>query len=166
MSSTHAQCPAASIPEILNLYDLPPSIFPSNVQSFSCDLITENALMLSINLKGDCVVTRELFGVKNKLTCKQKISAILSYRQLADVEGVTVDLSGNIPLPFPHGLMTITGGKVYEFLGSKYLEFISNRGNSPPFPFFAFPPNPPKCDPTPPCVLPGCLLPFNPLLVA
>ncbi|XP_021751001.1 uncharacterized protein LOC110716661 [Chenopodium quinoa] len=166
LSSAQAKCPASSIPKILNLYDLPPSIFPSNVQSFSCDLITENSIKLSINLTGECVVTRELWGVKNVLTCKQQISATLSYRKLADVKGVTVDLSGNIPPPIPTGLMIITGGKVYDVLGFKLFQFYSDRGDSPPFPFIAFPNEAPNCDTNPSFVLSSRLLPFNPLLVA
>ncbi|XP_021737819.1 uncharacterized protein LOC110704340 [Chenopodium quinoa] len=166
LSSAHTKCPASSITEILKHYDLPPSIFPSNVQSFSCDLISKNSIRLSISLTGDCVVTRELIGVKNVVMCKQEISATLSYRELADVEGVTVDLSGNIPPWTPKGLMTITGGKVYDFVVFKLFQFTSDRGDSPPFPFIAFPNEAPNCDPKPAFVLSARLLPFNPLLVA
>nr|BAQ20624.1 photoconvertible water-soluble chlorophyll-binding protein 1 [Chenopodium ficifolium] len=175
LSSAHAHCPASTIPGILKYYGLPPSIFPGNVQSFSCDLVNKNSIRLTINLLGECTVVNELGAIQNVLKCSEKISAVLSHNKLTEVKGVTVQLYVKL-LPWldaaPFGpLMTITGAEAsHGPLNLKLFKFISDQGESPAFPYILFPNQAPKCthlafyDTV--VANTNTNLPFNPLLVA
>ncbi|XP_021721492.1 uncharacterized protein LOC110689054 [Chenopodium quinoa] len=152
LSFAHALCPGfASIPEILNQYELPPSLFPDDVQSYNCHSLPNDSLSLTINLKGACTVTKALGPVKNILECQPTISATISTGKLSDVKGVTVQLYVEV-LPgivVPFGpLMTITGAiRVFdEQYNLTCLKFTSNEGDSPCFPYSSFPKDPTKCD--------------------
>nr|BAQ20625.1 photoconvertible water-soluble chlorophyll-binding protein 2 [Chenopodium ficifolium] len=176
LSSAHAHCPASTIPDILKYYGLPPSIFPGNGVSFSCGPVNQNSIRLNINLRGKCTVVNELGAIQNVLKCSEKISAVLSHDKLSEVKGVTVQLYVKL-LPWldaaPFGpLMTITGAEAsYAPFNLKLFMFISDKGNSPAFPYLLFPNQAPKCanlalyDTFVANTNPEDI-PFNPLLVA
>ncbi|XP_021729876.1 uncharacterized protein LOC110696849, partial [Chenopodium quinoa] len=175
LSSAHAHCPASTIPGILKYYGLPPSIFPGDAVSFSCDPVNQNSIRLNINLRGKCTVVNELGAIQNVLKCSEQISAVLSHDKLSEVKGVTVQLYVKL-LPWldaaPFGpLMTITGAEAsYGLFNLKLFMFISDQGNSPAFPYMLFPNQAPKCSKLAfyDTVVANINqdIPFNPILVA
>ncbi|XP_048504131.1 uncharacterized protein LOC125499406 [Beta vulgaris subsp. vulgaris] len=144
LSSATTDCPGFdSVSDILRHYDIPPGLFPDYVEHFRCDPINVDSHMLSIQLQGVCAVSRTMFGIGNRVVCQPQMSAIISYRQLTNVKGVTVTLTfGNQPIG---ELMTVTEVKVFQ-LGN-FLQFDSDKGKSPWFPV-ALIQVPPKCDRT------------------
>lgn len=147
LSSALSNCPGFnSIPDILRRYELPTGIFPDNVKSFSCVSDSDYSYKLTIQLYGVCQVTRSMFGVKNIVVCEPEISATISYQQLTNVKGVTVTL-------FVNGgqvgeLMTIKNVRAVGQGSVRFLQFDSDKGSSPWFPYLDIVQEPPKCDNT------------------
>lgn len=148
LSSALSNCPGFpgfnSIPDILRRYELPTGIFPDNVKSFSCVSNSDFSYKLTIQLYGVCQVTRSMFGVKNIVVCEPEISATISYQQLTNVKGVTVTL-------FVNGgqvgeLMTIKSVRAVGQGFVSFLQFDSDKGPSPWFPYLDIAQEPPKCD--------------------
>ncbi|KMT06371.1 hypothetical protein BVRB_7g160510 [Beta vulgaris subsp. vulgaris] len=145
LSSATTDCPGFdSVSDVLRHYDIPPGLFPDYVKHFRCDpTVKGDSLLLSIQLYGVCSVTRSLLGVGNRVVCQPQMSAIISYRQLTNINGVTVTLTINNK---PVGdLMTVTDATVFHAILGNYLQFNSDKGKSPSFPV-ALIQVPPKCD--------------------
>ncbi|XP_057525367.1 uncharacterized protein LOC130804790 [Amaranthus tricolor] len=136
-----------SVSDLLQEYDLPTGLFPDYVKSFSCERNkSDNSYNLSIQLHGNCKVTRTMFFVKNIVECQPQISAIVSKHKLTEVKGVTVSLYVNNAQVGE--LMTITDVQVVGKNDVKFLRFVSEKGPSPWFPYVDIVKEPPKCDPS------------------
>ncbi|KAL2902886.1 hypothetical protein RDABS01_027968 [Bienertia sinuspersici] len=140
-------CPGNSIPETLKHYGLPGGLFPNNVKHFSCEPDTHHsssAINMKIQLYGTCAVTRDV-GLKNVVKCAPEMSATISHAKLTNVKGVTVTLYF---FGIQYGeVMTVTQVVVEPaaFPLRKTLQFKSAQGlDSPKFPIFFFPDQPPK----------------------
>ncbi|XP_010683897.2 uncharacterized protein LOC104898507 [Beta vulgaris subsp. vulgaris] len=144
LSSATTDCPGFdSVSDVLRHYDIPPGLFPDYVKHFRCDPDKGDSLLLSIQLYGVCSVTRSLLGVGNRVVCQPQMSAIISYRQLTNINGVTVTLTVN---GNPVGdLMTVTDATVFNAFLGNCLKFNSDKGKSPCFPVDLIQ-VPPKCD--------------------
>ncbi|KAL2925317.1 E3 ubiquitin-protein ligase Praja-2 [Bienertia sinuspersici] len=101
---------------------------------------------MKIQLYGTCAVTRDV-GLKNVVKCAPEMSATISHAKLTNVKGVTVTLYF---FGIQYGeVMTVTQVVVEPaaFPLRKTLQFKSAEGlDSPKFPIFFFPDQPPKCD--------------------
>ncbi|CAO2819981.1 unnamed protein product [Amaranthus hypochondriacus] len=146
-SATISNCPDfKTVAAALRHYDLPTGLFPDYVKSFSCQRDSVNSHKLSVQLYGHCTVTRSLFAVKNIVECEPQMAATVSYHQLSDIKGITVTLFVNGGIVGE--VMQVTDVRAVGIGFAKFLQFDSDKGPSPWFPYLDIAQEPPKCDNT------------------